>query len=82
MGRELRRERTREGLGYLENLFVLPEHRLKGVATALVQHCAAAARSKGAGLVFLPAAAEDTPKQMYARMGFQPLFHLRNYLSS
>ncbi len=73
-------QRTRDGLGYLEHLFVLPEYRLRGVATALVHHTAARARDAGADYIFLPAAAEDTPKEMYARMGFRPLLVFRNYL--
>lgn len=72
-------ERTRHGVGYLEDLFVLPDYRLRGIATALVYEAAASARSKGAGLVFLPAAAEDTPKEMYRRMGFEPVYLFRNY---
>jgi GNAT superfamily N-acetyltransferase len=72
-------ERTRGGVGYLEDLMVLPEYRMRGIATALVQRCAASARAKGAALVFLPADANDTPKDMYARMGFEPLYVFRNY---
>jgi GNAT superfamily N-acetyltransferase len=72
-------ERTRDGVGYLEDLMVLPEHRLKGIATALVQRCAESAWSKGAGLLCLPADAADTPKLMYARMGFEPIYVFRNY---
>jgi GNAT superfamily N-acetyltransferase len=73
-------ERTRDGLGYLEDLLVLPEFRLRGIATALVQRCARSAREKGAGLVFLPADANDTPKDMYRRMGFEPVYVFRNYV--
>jgi GNAT superfamily N-acetyltransferase len=75
-------ERTRDGIGYLEDLMVLPEHRMKGIATALVHRCAASARDKGAGIVFLPAAAEDTPKLMYARMGFEPIYVFRSYVKT
>jgi GNAT superfamily N-acetyltransferase len=72
-------ERTRDGIGYLEDLVVLPEYRLRGIATALVHRAAASARSKGAELVFLPADANDTPKEMYRRMGFEPVYAFRNY---
>jgi ribosomal protein S18 acetylase RimI-like enzyme len=65
--------------GYLENLFVDPDYRLRGVATALVQHTARLAREKGARTVFLPADANDTPKEMYWRMGFRPVFLARSY---
>ncbi len=72
-------ERTRDGAGYLEDLFVLREYRMRGIATALVHRAAASARSKGARFVFLPADAGDTPKETYARMGFTPVYALRNY---
>lgn len=72
-------QRTRSGLGYLEDLFVHPDYRHRGIATALVHHTAAAARAEGARLVFLPTAANDTPKEMYARMGFEPVYAFRNY---
>jgi GNAT superfamily N-acetyltransferase len=72
-------QRTRGELGYLESLFVDPEYRLRGVATALTHHAAAAARAEGARIVFLPAAADDTPKEMYRRMGLEPVYAFRNY---
>jgi GNAT superfamily N-acetyltransferase len=75
-------ERTKDGVGYLEDLMVLPEHRMKGIATALVHRCAESARAKGAGLVFLPADASDTPKDMYRRMGFEPIYVFRNYVKT
>jgi GNAT superfamily N-acetyltransferase len=73
-------ERTRDGIGYLEDLMVLPEYRMRGIATALVHRCAESARSKGAELIFLPADANDTPKDMYRRMGFEPIYVFRNYV--
>jgi spore maturation protein CgeE len=72
-------QRTRDGLGYLESLFVDPEYRMRGIGTALTHHTAAAARAEGARVVFLPAAAADTPKEMYRRMGFEPVYAFRNY---
>ena len=61
--RPLLLERTRDAIGYLEDLMVLPQYRLRGIATALVQRRALSARSKGAAIVFLPADANDTPKR-------------------
>jgi GNAT superfamily N-acetyltransferase len=72
-------EAVKGNYGYLENLFVDPAYRLRGVATALVHHTARIARSKGARIVFLPADASDTPKEMYWRMGFRPVFVARGY---
>jgi ribosomal protein S18 acetylase RimI-like enzyme len=72
-------QRTRGELGYLESLFVDPDYRMRGIGTALTHHAAAAARAEGARIVFLPAAADDTPKEMYRRMGFEPVYAFRNY---
>jgi len=69
-----------DGVGYLEDLLVAPAARLRGVATALVAHCAREARRRGAQLLFLPAAADDTPKTMYAAMGFVPIGVAWNWL--
>ncbi|HEX9565249.1 MAG TPA: GNAT family N-acetyltransferase, partial [Gemmatimonadaceae bacterium] len=62
------------------SLFVHPEHRNRGIATALVHHTAAMARAAGASTVFLPAFAGDTPKEMYRRMGFEPVYAFSSYL--
>jgi ribosomal protein S18 acetylase RimI-like enzyme len=72
-------QRTRGGIGYLESLFVDPEYRKRGIGTALTHQAAAAARADGAQIVFLPADADDWPKHMYRRMGFEPAYQFRNY---
>ena len=43
-------QRTKDGLAYLESLFVDPAYRLRGIATALVYHATAEAWAAGAGL--------------------------------
>ncbi len=58
------------GVGMVEDLFTLPSHRGRGIARALIHHCVADARSKGAGDVLIGAIADDTPKHAYAAMGF------------
>jgi GNAT superfamily N-acetyltransferase len=69
-----------EGVGQVEKLFVQPEYRHRGIATALIHHCVADARAHGAGPVVIVADASDTPKQMYAAMGFRPVAIKREYL--
>ena len=69
-----------DGAGQVENLFVQAEYRHRGLATALIHHCVADARAHGAGPVVIVADASDTPKQMYAAMGFRPVAIKREYL--
>jgi GNAT superfamily N-acetyltransferase len=67
------------GVGVVEDLFVLPGFRRRGIATALIAHAVADARARGAGEVLIGADATDTPKQMYADLGFRPLLVMRGY---
>jgi GNAT superfamily N-acetyltransferase len=67
------------GVGVVEDLFVLPGYRRRGIATALIAHAVADARARGAGEVLIGADASDTPKQMYADLGFRPLLMMRGY---
>lgn len=67
------------GVGYLEDLYVRPEYRLRGIATALVARCVRAARERAAAVTFLPALVADSPKRMYATMGFRPIALVRSY---
>ena len=69
-------------VGMVEDLFTDPGHRHRGVATALITHGADHARGGGAGPVMIGAAADDTPRTMYAAMGFRPLFVSRSYVST
>jgi GNAT superfamily N-acetyltransferase len=64
----------------LEDLFVLPTARRRGVATTLVAHAVERAYRAGASLCFLSARADDTPKDMYARMGFRAVGVTRSLL--
>lgn len=70
----------RNGIGIVEDLFTHPEYRHRGIATALIAHCVADARLHGAGPVVIGADPTDTPKVMYAAMGFRPLLVARNYV--
>jgi GNAT superfamily N-acetyltransferase len=69
------------GLGLLEDLYVHPAARLRGIATMLVAHCVCAARERGAQAVFLTARTADTPKQMYAKLGFRPVAITQHWLA-
>ncbi|MBA2624814.1 MAG: GNAT family N-acetyltransferase [Acidimicrobiia bacterium] len=65
------------GVGKVEDLFTAPERRHRGVATALIAHAVADARARGAESVLIGADPHDTPKRMYAAMGFRPCCVLR-----
>jgi GNAT superfamily N-acetyltransferase len=68
------------GVGMVEDLYTRDDFRGRGVATALISACVADARARGAGPVLIGARPDDTPKQMYARLGFRPLCVRRAYL--
>ena len=67
------------GIGMVEDLFCHPDYRNRGLATALIAHCVADARARGAGPVIINSDPRDTPKHLYARMGFRPLYVQRTY---
>jgi GNAT superfamily N-acetyltransferase len=69
-----------DGIGQVEDLFTLPGYRNKGLATALIHHCVAHCRDNGAKQVVIVADPADTPKQIYANLGFRPLAVNANYL--
>jgi predicted GNAT family acetyltransferase len=64
----------------VEDVYTIPEARGRGYARALVTHAAGLARSEGHQLTFIVADDNDWPKQLYAKVGFEPvgrswLFH-------
>jgi GNAT superfamily N-acetyltransferase len=68
------------GVGQVEDLFTHPAHRHQGIATSLIHHCVEQSRSAGASRVVITAEVADTPKQMYAALGFRPVAILATYL--
>jgi GNAT superfamily N-acetyltransferase len=69
-----------DGLGVVEDLFTRPELRHRGIASALIAHSVADARERGAGPVAISARTNDTPKHMYAALGFRPSGISRSYI--
>jgi len=66
----------------IEDLFTHPDFRHRGIATALIRHCVDDARARGAREVLIGADVDDTPKAMYAGLGFRPLCAIRSWLRS
>jgi ribosomal protein S18 acetylase RimI-like enzyme len=62
-----------EGDAQIEDVGTLEEHRGRGYASAVVLAAAERARAEGASFVFLVADAEDWPKELYRRLGFDEL---------
>jgi GNAT superfamily N-acetyltransferase len=62
-----------DGVGMVEDLFTMPSHRHRGIARALIHHCVAEARARGAERVLIGAEPDDTPKNLYGAMGFRPV---------
>jgi GNAT superfamily N-acetyltransferase len=68
------------GIGQVEDLFTHPDFRHQGLATSLLAHCVADARAHGAGPVIIGSDPDDTPKHMYASMGWRPLVVTRHFV--
>ena len=68
------------GVGMVEDLFTHPDFRHGGLATALIHHGVSEARREGAGPIVIGADTADTPKRMYAALGFRPVAVKREYL--
>jgi GNAT superfamily N-acetyltransferase len=67
------------GVGMVEDLFTEEPYRHHGLATALIAHAVADARARGAREVLIGANPNDTPKNIYAAMGFRPLMLTAHY---
>jgi ribosomal protein S18 acetylase RimI-like enzyme len=57
----------------IEDVGTLPEHRGAGHASAVVMRALKEARAAGHDFIFLVADARDWPKEMYRRLGFDPV---------
>ena len=68
-----------DGVGTAEDLYTHPDVRHRGLATALIHRCVADCRERGAGPAVIVAGPNDTPKEMYAALGFRPVAAKRNY---
>jgi predicted GNAT family acetyltransferase len=55
----------------VEDVVTLETHRNRGYASALVVRATEEARAAGASFVFLVAHADDWPRQLYERLGFE-----------
>lgn len=68
-----------DGVAMIEDVFVHPEARGRGIATEMLRGVIGIARERGAGPVLIGAEVDDTPKRLYARFGFRPTVVTRSY---
>jgi GNAT superfamily N-acetyltransferase len=59
-----------DGVGQVEDVNTLEESRNRGLARAFVLRAAREARAAGCDLIFLIADANDWPRQLYGKLGF------------
>lgn len=71
--------RFANGLAGIYGVATLPDLRRQGVGAALVAHIVAAARRMGGDAAFLSAEPGGYAAGLYQRLGFEPLFQVRNY---
>lgn len=64
----------------VEDVNTLQEFRGRGLARAVVQRAVDDAIAGGAKLVFLHALADDWPKELYAKLGFDPIGHMWSFV--
>jgi GNAT superfamily N-acetyltransferase len=62
-----------DGAALLDNVGTLRDHRQRGLARAVVTAAIDLARAEGCDPILIPADADDWPKELYARIGFEPI---------
>jgi GNAT superfamily N-acetyltransferase len=63
---------SREGIGQVEEVITLPAARGRGLAQAAILAAVAASKEAGHRVTFLGADADDWPRLMYEKLGFEP----------
>ena len=71
--------RVKGTLANIETVFTRTEQRHRGIATALLHRADAEARVAGATTLCLYTRADETAKDLYRRLGFEPAFTTRLY---
>jgi GNAT superfamily N-acetyltransferase len=71
-----------DGVAMVEDVFTLQEYQGRGVARAVVGEAVRSARADGADVVFLHAVADGWPRQLYTKLGFDPIGHVWSFLRS
>jgi len=72
--------RHRGGIAQVEDVAVLPEHRGAGLGRLVTSAALAAGLALEPELLFIVADDEDWPKELYARLGFEPVGRIAGFL--
>ena len=67
------------GAGIIEDLFTVPSHRGRGVASAMIRAFAERLHDAGCSTVFLGALATEPARHLYAKLGFRPVLLTRTW---
>lgn len=67
-------------MGMVEDLFTLPQFRKRGIASAVIAHCVDYCRRRGSDQVLIGSHANEPPKHLYRRLGFEPVCLTRDYI--
>ena len=67
-------------IAQVEDVNTLEEFRNRGLARAVVQLAVDEARSGGAEMVFIHALDDDWPKDLYAKLGFDPIGYVWSFV--
>ncbi len=71
--------RTEGNVAQIEDVYTIPEARGRGYARTLVTHAVAVAKADAPELIFIMADDDDWPKELYARIGFEPVGRLLQF---
>src|SRR4029078_5679572 len=71
---------VRGSMAQIEDVNTLEEFRNRGLARAVVQRAADEARQAGAETVFLHALDDGVPKELYAKLGFDPIGYVWSFV--
>jgi predicted GNAT family N-acyltransferase len=71
---------TRDGMAQVEDVVCLAEHRGNGYGRDVVAAATRTALAEDAELVFIVADADDWPKDLYRRLGYEPVGHVGIHL--
>jgi ribosomal protein S18 acetylase RimI-like enzyme len=64
----------------VESVMTLERFRGRGLGKAIVAHAVREARAAGHSLVFVVADADDWPKELYRRLGFEPVGRIWDFI--